>query len=278
MSQTKSVRVHVIVGGFPPGSPAGHDMDFARVRLLELMQNVPNATATVANDFADVSRWLPGSRLLVAYVAGPFPNEDQNGIILRWLESGGRWLALHGTSGGKAVAVSEPRRGRKMVKGPHHATLGGFFLNHPPVRRFRVNVVDRNHPITDEMPASFEVTDELYLVELQDPASCHVLLATELEKDPSPPGFGFVYDRDTALQPDGKTRVLGYTRDVGQGAVAYLALGHCHSAANNVQPFVDASVDPTGTTPKIFRGAWETAAFERLLRNGIKWGCEGAGV
>jgi len=273
MSQMKPVRAHVIVGGFPPGSPAGHDMDYARVRLLELLQNSPYAAATVANDFADVSRWLPGSRLLLTYVAGPFPNEEQNETILRWLEAGGRWLALHGTSGGKAVAVNESRRGRKMVKGPHHATLGGFFLNHPPVRRFRVDVVDREHLITTEMPPSFEVTDELYLVELQDATTCHVLLTTELEKDPSPPGFGFVYDRDTALQPDGKTRVLGYTRDIGRGAVAYIALGHCHSAGNNVQPFVDASVDPSGTTPKIFRGAWETAPFERLLRNAIKWGC-----
>lgn len=277
MSQTKPVRVHVIVGGFPPGSPAGHDMDYARVRLLELLQDSSDTTATVANDFADVSRWLPGSRLLLTYVAGPFPNEEQNETISRWLEKGGRWLALHGTSGGRAVAVNEPRRGRKMVKGPHHATLGGFFLNHPPVRRFRVEVVDREHPITAEIPAAFDVTDELYLVEIQDPSSCNVLLTTELEKDPSPPGFGFVYDRDTALQPDGKTRVLGYTRDVGQGAVAYIALGHCHSAVNNVQPFVDAGVDPSGTTPKIFRGAWETAPFQRLLRNGIKWGCAGAG-
>jgi hypothetical protein len=99
-----------------------------------------------------------------------------------------------------------------------------------------------------------------------------VLLTTELAKDPSPPGFGFVYDRDTSLQPDGKTRVLGYIREVGRGGVVYIALGHCHSLKNNVQPFVDASVDATGHTPKLFRGAWETEPFVQLLRNGISWG------
>ena len=178
MSQGKPSRVHVIVGGFPPGSPAGHDMDYARLRLLELLQKNPPTIATVANDFADVAKWLAGSRLLVTYVAGPHPTDDQNEAILRWLEAGGRWLALHGTSGGKAVTVSEPRRGRKMVKGSHHATLGGFFLNHPPVRKFRVDIADRTHPIAAEMPTSFEVMDELYLIELQQPATSHILLTT----------------------------------------------------------------------------------------------------
>jgi hypothetical protein len=116
--------------------------------------------------------------------------------------------------------------------------------------------------------------DELYLIEVQDLARCHVLLTTELTKDPSPQGFGFVYDRDTSVLPDGKTRVLGYTRDIGEGAVTYIALGHCHSPLSNVQPFVDASVDASSTTPKTFRGSWETREFDILLRNALKWGIE----
>jgi type 1 glutamine amidotransferase len=161
-----------------------------------------------------------------------------------------------------------------MVKTSHHATLGSFFLNHPPLRKFRVEVVDREHPLTQGLPSSFEVMDELYLLELQDPAECHVLLTTQLEEDPSPPGFGFTYEKDTAVLPDARTRVLGYTCARGEGGVAYLALGHCHSPTTNGQPFVDASVEPSGTTPLLFRGAWESAAFERLLRNAIAWGAE----
>ncbi len=272
MNQPKPIRVHVITGGFPPGSAAGHDMDYARLRILQLLQENPHVIATVANDFTDISRWLPESRLLITYVAGPHPNEEQNQVIRQWLEAGGRWLALHGTSGGKAVPAGEQRNVRKMVKASHHATLGSFFLNHPPLRKFRVQVTDREHVLTKDLPESFEVMDELYLIELQEPATCHVLLTTELAKDPSPPGFGFVYDKDTSLLPDGKTRVLGYSREVGKGGVVYIALGHCHSLKNNVQPFVDPSVNPAGSTPKLFRGSWETEPFERLLRNGIKWG------
>jgi hypothetical protein len=159
-----------------------------------------------------------------------------------------------------------------MVKTSHHVTLGSFFLNHPPLRQFRVNVSDQEHVLTQGLPASFEVIDELYLIELQEPSACRVLLTTELAKDLSPAGFGFVYDRDTALLPDGKTRVLGYMRELGQGGVAYLALGHCHSPTNNRQRVVDPSVHTLGESPRLFRGAWETEPFERLLRNGITWG------
>ena len=68
--------------------------------------------------------------------------------------------------------------------------------------------------------------------------------------------------------------MLGFVREHGAGAVAYLALGHCHTASTNIQPFVDASVDPAGVTPLHFRGPWETDAFERLLSNGIEWGLQ----
>jgi hypothetical protein len=272
MAKEKPLRVHLITGGYPPGSFAGHDMDYVRLRLLGMLQENPQLLTTIGNDYTDVAKWLPGSSFLITYVAGPYPNDEQNDFIRSWLEAGGRWLALHGTSGGKAVPVGDNRYLRKMVKGKYHETLGGFFLNHPPVRKFRVTVADRSHPLTEGLPSSFETMDELYLIEVQDPSRCRMLLTTELPKDPSPQGFGFVYDRDTSVLPDGKTRVLGYTRDLGKGSVTYVALGHCHSPLSNVQPFVEASVEASGTTPKTFRGSWETREFDLLLRNAMKWG------
>ena len=276
-STPKPVRVHLIAGGFPPGSPAGHDMDYARLRLLQLLQEHPHVRSTVANDFTDVAKWLPDTQLLMTYVAGPYLNDEQNEALRRWLEGGGRWLALHGTSGGKAVRLGEAGGLKKMVKTSHHDTLGSFFLNHPPMRKFRVQVSDREHAVTRGLPASFEVVDELYLIELQEPSACQVLLTTELDKDPSPPGFGFVYDQDTSVLPDGKTHVLGYSRALGQGGVVYIALGHCHSPTANRQRIVDASVQTSGDGPRLFRGSWESEPFERLLRNGITWGIEREG-
>jgi len=269
-TSSSTTRAHLITGGFPPGSPAGHDMDYARRRLLDLLGEVPAVATTTANDFADLDRWLPDAAFLVTYVAGPFPTGEQNAALQAWLAAGGHWLALHGTSGGKAAPVAGQRHVRQMVKMEHHDTLGSFFLNHPPVRKFRVDV-HRASPLAAGLPDAFDVVDELYLIELTD-AACRVLLSTELPEDPSPPGFGFAYEADTSLQADGVTRVLGYTRSVGRGEIAYIALGHCHNPRNNVQPFVDASVDPTGKTPPLFRGPWESEAFTQLLRNAIAWG------
>lgn len=268
----KPQRAHLITGGFPPGSTGGHDMDFARLQLLQALQAKQQLATTVSNDFEDLERWLPGTDLLVTYVAGPFPAGSNNAALTRWLENGGRWFALHGTSGGKAVKTEhEGRAVRKMVKSEHHRTLGCFFLNHPPLCEFQVSVTG-NHPVTQDLPANFTVQDELYLIELQDTSASRILMTTELVKDPSPPGFGFFFDEDTALQPDGKTRVLGYSREVGRGEVVYVGLGHCHIGRGESLSPVHPSIQQDGVMPAEFRGPWETEPFACLLRNAIDWG------
>jgi len=269
---TTGKRAHLITGGFPPGSAAGHDMDFARLQLLQTLQAGDGLAVTVANDFQDLERWLPGTGLLITYVAGPYPVGAGNEALQSWLEKGGRWLALHGTSGGKAVKTERDGRPvKQMVKAEHHQTLGCFFLNHPPLCEFEVSV-NKGHRVTLGLPARFIVQDELYLIELQDPDTSRILLTTELAADPSPPGFGFVYDEDTSLQADGKTRVLGYARDVGRGEIVYIGLGHCHTGRTNGQSKVDASIAADGAMPPEFHGVWETQAFGRLLQNAIAWG------
>ena len=266
MSESKPRRAHLLTGGFPAGSHAGHDHDYARLRLLGLLaeQDVP---ASVGNDFADVERWLPISSLLISYVAGPYPDAAQCRVIREWLEAGGHWLGLHGTSGGKAERV-EGMRSRRTVKSEHHALLGGYFLTHPPIRTFRVDVPDRDHPIVRGIGASFQVEDEPYFVELQDPASTRVLLTAEYGPDAVSSSIGTIYPSDTSLLADGKTRVLGYTRDVGRGGVSYFALGHCHNPAIRG----DRPANASDSAPATFHGAWESDAFIALLRNTIGYG------
>jgi len=246
-------RAHVITGGFPPGSSAGHDHDYARLRLLGLLaeQEMP---ASVANDFADVEKWLPLSRLLITYVAGPYPDAAQSSVLQSWVEAGGHWLGLHGTSGGRAERA-EGLRQRRTVKTAHHAVLGSMFLTHPPICRIRVDVAE--HPLTAGIGGSFEVEDEPYFIELQDPSTTRVLLTADYGAAGAWPVVDQLYPADTSLREDGKTRVLGYTKRVGTGAVTYFALGHCHDRASR----------PGSATS--FRGAWESDAFLTLLRNAI---------
>jgi len=265
MTETTSRRAHLIAGGFPPGSPAGHDHDYARLRLLGLLAE-QDVAASVANDFADIEKWLPVSRLLITYVAGPYPDAAQCRVLQRWLEGGGRWLGLHGTSGGRAERVDGARQ-RRTVKTEHHALLGSFFLTHPAICKIHVEVRDGGGRLTRGLAASFDVEDEPYFIELQDPGSTRVLLTADYGPDATSPAIGTLYASDTSLLPDGQTRVLGYTREIGKGGVTYFALGHCHNPSIRA-----ARVDPTDTTPLTFRGSWETDAFITLLRNAIAWG------
>ena len=269
MPRPNAPGVHLVIGGFPPGSTAGHDMHYARLRLRTFLSETEHVQPTISSNFADLETWLPTSQLLITYTSGPFPSGNELVSLNSWLEHGGRWLALHGTSGGKAESVDGDRRRRRMVKMPHHETLGAFFLNHPPIRAFTVKV-HGEHPIVQDMPASFETNDELYFIEVLDPTA-NIILSTELPEDPDP-AFGFEVAQDTSLMEDGHNRALGIVCERGNGAVAYIALGHTHSPATNGQPYVDVSVTPDNATPTTFRGSWETEGFGNLVRNGINWG------
>ena len=242
-------------------------MDYIRLQLLERLYKASYSTTT-AVDFNRIEEFLSRSDFLVTYTAGPYATNEQTDIIEAWVAAGGRWLALHGTSGGKAARI-EGTRQRRMVRLSHHDTLGAFFLNHPPIRKFKVKVEDEKHPLFNGLPSEFEVEDELYIIEPM--ADTNHLLTTQLPADPSPEGFGFVYDEDNSILPDGTTRVLGTERQVGSGRVAYIALGHCHAPSNNSQPFVDESVADSGETPKTFRGVWANEHFNQILDNAMDW-------
>jgi len=261
-------RAHLIAGGFPPGSSAGHDHDYARLRLLSLLAE-KELQASVANDFTDLERWLPLSRLLVTYVAGPYPTDAACDRLKSWLEGGGHWLALHGTSGGRAERV-EGLPQRRTVRTAHHELLGSMFLTHPPACRFRVDVSGEAHPITRGLGASFEVEDEPYFIELQSPQPARVLLTAEYGAAGAWPAVTTLYGADKSLQADGRTRVLAYTRQIGNGGVTYVALGHCHSPATRTARSAATGGDQAAT----FRGPWEGQAFTTLLGNAMAWATE----
>src|SRR5262249_46150357 len=146
--------------------------------------------------------------------------------------------------------------------------LGSYFLTHPPICKIRVDVKADDSPLTRGLGASFVVEDEPYFIELQDPPSTRILLTADYGPGATSPTIGTLYPTDTSLEADGKTRVLGYTRQVGQGVVAYFALGHCHNPAIRAA----RTPDPTDTTPLTFHGSWESDGFLTLLRNTIAWG------
>ena len=72
-------RTHLVVGGFPPGASAAHDMDYARLRLLGLLDETPSIATTVSSDFADLeSETLVNQRL----------DDLKDRIMSTWLQEG----------------------------------------------------------------------------------------------------------------------------------------------------------------------------------------------
>jgi type 1 glutamine amidotransferase len=96
---------------------------------------------------------------------------------------------LHGTSGGRAERV-EGARQRRTVKTEHHALLGSYFLTHPPICEFRVEVNAADSPLTRGLGRSFVVEDEPYFIELQDPGSARILLTADYGPMPPHPPSG----------------------------------------------------------------------------------------
>ena len=214
-------RAHVICGGFPSTSHAGHDMDYARLKLLTALFEA-GIEATVAVNFEGLEAQLPGTGLLVTYTAGPLPDEEQSAELQGWLERGGRWVALHGSCGGKAAKPRQGELQRRMERMPFHEVLGSTFLNHPPQRAITLNThTDAGGSATSLLagvPASFGCEDEPYVVELtvdrHDP-NLHVFMTfqcSDAEARPGGPppannwGSSFLYDEHPAL--DGPVRFV----------------------------------------------------------------------
>ena len=224
----------------------------------------------MSNDFTDRDRWIRDCQLLVTYVAGPYADDHQTDVLRDWIADGGRWLALHGSTGGKAERLNPEGTKRRMAKMSYHEAPGGFFMTHPPIREFQVDVPDRNHVLTHNLPESFRVKDEPYMIEVLLPET-RVLLSTS-EVAPPPPETQELYGGDTSLLPDGESRALGFVRDLGEGAVAYIAPGHCHTPTTGQRAVIDESLFVDGERPMRFRGPWKTDAYENLLRNAVAWG------
>jgi hypothetical protein len=221
-----SPKAHVVIGGFPSTSHAGHDMDSARLRLLTALSGA-GAEATCSTNFLGIEDQLRGGiQLLITYTAGPLPDAAQSAELERWLEGGGRWVALHGTCGGKAAKPRDGEKQRRMTREPFHDVLGCAFLNHPPQRTITCHThLDgggASSSLLAGVPSSFDCEDEPYIVQLtvdpQDP-SLHVFMTFQCSDEEARPGgpppannwgSSFLYDTHPALDgPSGSTLCIG---------------------------------------------------------------------
>ncbi len=109
--------------------------------------------------------------------------------------------------------------------------LGAVTLQHPPLRPFKVKIVNKEHPITRGV-SDFVVTDEQHFV--------------KYEKDPKYVLMQSVNEDGLAWKDIGTTSVAGWAYDYGKGRVCYLAPGHVISALWNPE-------------------------YEKIQKNAVKW-------
>ncbi len=243
----RRIDVLLVVGG------KYHDFDFARLQLLGLLAEDHQFRVRVQPDYEDMST-LDHTSVLVSYTCDVRPSEAAQQRIRSWVESGGKWLALHGTNAALGDAsvrpVATPRAFPLWVD-----TLGSQFISHPRIEPYRVEVTNPDHWLVAGIDA-FEATDELYLSEYHGRDELIPLLHT-MWSGTTP---GFVDSDWTQCDP---MQLVLYLRPLGAGAVLYNTLGHCRSHFDMV-PILD-------WWPTIDRGAWDVPQFTELLRRSLRW-------
>jgi uncharacterized protein len=217
------------------GSPArNHDFDFTRVRLLQELYAAGDIRTDVAQDY-DGGKAIEAGDLLVSYTSQVPVSEENCESLRRYLERGGRWFAIH---------ASNSVRDNPYLPG----ILGSRFITHPPYTHFSVSVTRPDDPLLAGI-GPFELDDELYVIEHSD--DIEVLLETRWGGE----ALG-------GRQIEEGRRPLMYRRQVGQGAVLYLALGHCN------RPFDGPPGRPEQPDR---RGPWDLPVYKELIRRGVAW-------
>lgn len=234
---------YLVVGG------ASHDMDFARLQILQVLADYPHLRMQVAANFEDVEA-IGRVEFLIAYTCNVAPSAAAEAALHRFVAGGKRWLALHATN---ALFSFTPDGVAARDAAPTFIeTLGSQFLAHPPLRAFTVTADEPDHPLVAGL-GEFETVDELYLSRLT--GGQRVLLSTQFAGET--PNFAVREWSDDAPRP-----VL-YLNRVGQGEVAYLTLGHARGRYD--------APHKAAYLPAEEHESWRTPQFQELLRRTVRW-------
>ena len=248
------VDVALVAGG------RWHDIDFARLRLLEELDRHDVARTSVHPDYSDIAA-LRRADVLVTYASDVRPTAVQTDVLTKWLTAGGRWLALHAT----CSAVDPPRPGRPGPFATPRAIdglvslVGGQFLAHPPIGPYRVEVTAPTHPLVAGLEP-FDTVDELYVCEMRGPVD--VLLHTMFDGECR--GFA------EGGRPTDAFRPVLWQKRTGAGTVTTLTLGHCRGRWD----VRDLGIPDLGVQDRV---AWESPGYQEVLGRSIAWAVHGDG-
>jgi hypothetical protein len=235
-----------------------HNSDYIRIALGKTLTK----DANVSIDFFDEvklldSESLQGYKLLImlrdgmtwpdgytgessnaGYVGGGSPKIVSEPPLPKWSGAANYWIT---PAQGKAVKDFVSAGGSALFYhnvtyiSPHNDdfrdVLGAVTQGHPPIRTFKVKVVNKDHPITRGVN-DFVVTDEQHFMTYQkDPK--HLLLQS-------------VNEAGQTYKDLGASSAAGWAYEYGKGRVCYLAPGHMISVLWNPE-------------------------YEKLQKNAVRW-------
>ncbi|MGI8992523.1 MAG: ThuA domain-containing protein [Bryobacteraceae bacterium] len=125
--------------------------------------------------------------------------EEQAAALKDFVNAGNGFYSLHNNS---HVSLSSKT---------YREVMGGAYIGHPPLRPFKVRVVNASHPITQGV-REFIVNDEQHYVEY-DKDRKNILLESENVD-------GLTYEKY------GAKAIGGWAYDYGKGRVVFTAVGH----------------------------------------------------
>lgn len=125
--------------------------------------------------------------------------EEQAVALKEFVMAGNGFYSLHNNS---HVSLSSKT---------YRDVQGGAYAGHPPLRPFKVKVVNHNHPITQGIQ-DFMVNDEQHYVEYDKDKKYILLQAENID--------GLNYGKQ------GKTSIAGWAYDYGKGRVVFTSVGH----------------------------------------------------
>jgi type 1 glutamine amidotransferase len=156
--------------------------------LAQLLRAADLSARVISDDLDDLNPAnLARFDVILNFSTDLEPTHSQVAALLDAVRGGTGYVGLH--------AATATFRGHDE----YHALVGSWFNRHDPIKRFRVEIDDADHPVTAGVP-SFETEDELY--ELRD----------------------VLPDARVLASAEGWPQV--YVRQYDAGRVVYIAPGH----------------------------------------------------
>lgn len=188
--------------------PEPNVLSIAERHFEELSRGVFKVTIT--QDGTEVTREKLSRYQAVVFYTAIQPTDIDQEALIRWVREGGAFVGIHSTA-------------NTFQKNSEFGEMLGAFYDRRPWRtptspqvNVRVTVNDRLHPATQHLPATFEISDDIYQFKRFDPSKVHVLLSL----DPASLDL-----ENSKVNRADRQFPVSWTKHYGSGRVFYTALG-----------------------------------------------------